>query len=160
MIFRWFRQRLWRRRRLIFRFNDGTRVRSIDPIEAAMALHDHTRYLPQHLAGATEGDREAQQIAAAAACDVFGVRPLSEDGGSGLTVSERIELLMAFDLYLLALKKNTAPPPTRRSSTASTPQPSPEPTTSSTSASGSTATERPSEPPRSSDSASQPVNPS
>ena len=160
MILRWLRQRIWRRRRLIFRFNDGSRVRSVDPIEVAMALHDHARYLPGHLKGAAEGDREAQQIAAAAACDVFGVRPLQPDGKSGLTVSERIELLMAFDLYLLTLKKNIGRSPTRRSSTGSTSANSLEPITSDTSASGSTGTERPSEPPKSSDSASPQLNPS
>lgn len=134
MLFRW----LHNRRRKIFRFNDGRRVRSIDPIEAAIGLSEHKTYLPEHLEDARFGDVEALGQVATAACDVFGVQPLSVNGKTGLTVAERLELMLAFDLYLLALKKNTARSLTPASSTESTSTDSSEPTTSDTSDSGAT----------------------
>ena len=70
-------------------------------------MHSHKVFLHRHIADAAKGDTEAQGILAATACDVINVKPLSIDGKSGLTVAERMELIMAFDLYLQALKKNT-----------------------------------------------------
>lgn len=142
---RWFANRRWNKRRLIFRFNDGRRIRRVDPVEIAIALHEHPEYLPEHLKEASSGSPDAQRTVAKAACDVFGVEPLSEN--RGLTVNERIELVMAFDLYLLALKKNTVVSPISRDSTASTSADLSEPTTNDTSVSGSTASEPPSDQP-------------
>ncbi len=152
MLLRWLANRRWNKRRLIFRFHDGRRIRRVDPVEIALALHEHPEYLPEHLGEASDGHLGAQRTVAQAACDVFGVQPLSEKGG--LTVAERIELMQAFDLYLLALKKNTVASRISRSSTASTSAGSSATTTNATSDSGSTASDPPSAPPKPSDSAS------
>ncbi|MFG0261030.1 MAG: hypothetical protein ACF788_01375 [Novipirellula sp. JB048] len=149
MILQWVRNRIWNKRRLIFRYHDGRRVRSADPIVLAAGLHGHPEYLYRHLRDAAEGDQESIDIVARAACDVFGVSPLEGSGQGGLTVAERIELMMAFDLYLFELKKNIAVSPTSPVSTEPTSPPSPAQTTSDTSDSGSTADEPSSEPPTS-----------
>ncbi|MGV3486237.1 MAG: hypothetical protein ACO1RT_17595 [Planctomycetaceae bacterium] len=136
----WIRQRIWNKRRLIFRFNDGQAVRAVDPIEIAIALHEHKEYLPAHLHDAADGDKEAQRIVARAACDAFGV--MAWNGfNEGLTVAERIELMMAFDAYLDTLKKNIAFSPILRTYTASTSKASGAPTTKPMSDCGSTGTD-------------------
>ena len=137
MLIQWLRNRRWKRRRLIFQFHDGTRIQAIDPIEVSVAIHDHPEFLHRHLKETTEGDSESQAIAARTACDVFGVSPLDVASGTGLTVTERVELMMAFDLYVIALKKNTRHSPTPPSSMESTSNPSSKATTSDTSPSGS-----------------------
>lgn len=136
MIFRLLRNYLWQRRRKIFRFRDGKSVRGADPIVVALALHRHKEYLPEHLVDAANGVQEARESVAAAACDVFSVTPLADNGKHGLTVAERIELMMAFDAYLHALKKNTKHSPTPQTSSDATSQSSSEPTTNDSSASG------------------------
>lgn len=151
-------QYLWRRRRNIFRFNDGRRVRSADPIAVAIALHEHKTFLPRHLGEAVEGDPEAQRIVAGAARDVFGVSLLSPDEQNGLTVAETIELMLAFDGYLFALKKNIDRSLTRSGYTAPTSPPSNEPITSDTSAYGSTETESSSDTPTPSEPESSPLS--
>lgn len=113
---------------MIFRYHDGSRVRSADPIVLASLLHEHDEYLYRHLGEAADGDSDSIDIVARAVCDVFGVQPLA--GKTGLTVAERIELMMAFDLYLIELKKNTGRFPTSPDFTESTSPPSPAPTTS------------------------------
>jgi hypothetical protein len=64
---------------------------------------------------------------------VFGVLPLSSDGRSGLTLNERLELMLGFDAYVRRLKKNTVASATSPSSTESTSAESSEPITSATS---------------------------
>lgn len=137
MILQWIRNWLWRRRRLIFKFWDGAKVRGIDPVEAAIGLHSHPQFLHRHLSEAAKGDSEAQKLVAATACDVFGVRSFNPQTQTGLTVAERIELVMSFDIYLIDLKKNTVRSRTVPSSTESMSVNSPEPTTNATSDSGS-----------------------
>lgn len=150
------RQWIWNRRRLIFRFNDGAKVVSVDPITIAIAIHEHSKFLPRHMNEAADGDREAQSIVAEAACDVFKVSRF--DGyKSGLTVAERIELMMAFDVYLHTLKKNTVSSPIQPISTASTSQSSNASTTNATSDCGSTGTAPSCDPPTSSVSESTPA---
>lgn len=150
------RQWLWKQRRLIFRFNNGSKVVAVDPISIAIAIHEHPQFLPRHLREAADGDREAQTIVARAACDVFGVTRF--DGyKTGLTVAERIELMMAFDTYLHALKKNTVHSLTQPISTAQTSPTSSAPTMSDTSDCGSIDTERCCEPQTSTESASAQV---
>lgn len=129
MLIRWIRNRIRAKRRRIFRFWDGTRIRGADPIVVAIRLHDHKQFLPSHLTDAARGDSDALAIVAIAACGAFGVSELSSDGKSGLTRSELYELMLAFDQYMMAVKKNIAISPTSRSSTAATSPPSSEPTT-------------------------------
>ena len=141
MLLNWIRTKLWQRRRLIFRYHDGESQRAADPVEIAIALHGHTEFLYRHLEDAAEGDKDAQQVVARAACDAFGVEPLSPDGSYGLTVAERIELVMAFDLFLMKLKKNTVHSQTLATSMESTSSNSDGKTTNSTLDSGSTENE-------------------
>jgi len=125
-----FRRWLWSRRRSIFRFRDGSKIRAIDPIAVAIALHEHPAFTFRHLQEASCGDRDAMLIVAKTACDVFGVHPLAADGKSGLTIPERLELMLSFDVFCAALKKNTAPSPIPPDSMESTLPESSEPTTS------------------------------
>jgi hypothetical protein len=134
-------QMLWRRRRNIFRFNDGRGVRSADPIAIAIALHEHKEFLPRHLGDAASGDPEAMMIVARTASEVFNVPFLAADGKSGLTAAEMLELMLAFDGYMWLLKKSTERFLTKRDFTESTLPESSEPITSGTSDCGSTATE-------------------
>lgn len=115
----WLRNRLWQRRRLLFRFHDGSRIRRADPLAIAIALHAHPTYLPRHLSEAVDGDKDALLTVAQAATDVFGVAALTSQYKSGLTLNERLELMLAFDAYLRALKKNTVASATSPSSSGS-----------------------------------------
>jgi hypothetical protein len=115
-------QLLWRRRRNIFRYNNGRKICCIDPVVAMFGLHEHKSFLPRHLGEAVDGDPEAMRIVCQAACEVFKVHPLSADGKSGLTASEMIELMIAFDAYLFALKKNIERSQTKPGYMASTSQ--------------------------------------
>ncbi len=152
----WLRNRSWNKRRLLFRFHDGRRTRSVDPVEIAMALHSHDVFLYQHLIDAADGDVDSQKVVAQTACDVFGVHPLDSDHRIGLTIAERIELVMAFDLYLMSLKKSIDPTLTPPSFTESTSKESESATTSATSDSGSTENDPPSDPPTSGEPATSP----
>lgn len=154
---RFIAQMLWRRRRNIFRFNDGRRVRSVDPIVASIALHEHETFLPRHLGEAVDGDPEAMKIVAGAACEVFGVTPLAASGKSGLTVAELLELMLAFDGYMWSLKKSTERLLTKRGYTESTSPESNEPTTNDTSDFGPIATESLSDSPTSPEPESLPL---
>jgi len=149
-------QYLWRRRRNIFRFNDGRRVRSADPIAVAIALHEHKHFLTRHLGDAVGGDHEAMMIVARTACDVFGISLLA-DGKDGLTVTEALELMLAFDAYLWSLKKSTELSLTKRGYTESTSPGSSEPTTNDTSDCGPIETESLSETPTPSEPESSPL---
>lgn len=150
------RQWFWRQRRLIFRFNDGSKIVAVDPISIAIAIHEHPKFLPRHLREAADGDRESQAIVANAARDVFGVTRF--DGyKTGLTVAERIELMMAFDTYLNALKKNTGHSLTSPISTASMSPSLNTPIMSDTSDCGSTGTGPSYAPQTSTESASMPA---
>lgn len=134
-------QMLWRRRRNIFRFNDGRGVRSADPIAISIALHEHKTFLPRHLGEAVDGDPEAMMIVARAASEVFNVPSLAANGKSGLTAAEMLELMLAFDAYLWSLKKSTDVLLTKRDYTESTSPESSEPITNGTSDCGPTETE-------------------
>lgn len=152
------RRWVWNRRRLIFRFYNGSKVVAVDPITIATELHEHKEYLPKYLEDAAKGDVEAQRIVANTACEVFGVTRF--DGyKSGMTVAERIDLMFKFDTYLLALKKNINPLLIPQTSTASTSQGFKQPTTSDMSDCGPIANEACYEPPTSYKSESTPLSP-
>lgn len=95
----------------------------MDPIEIAIAIHAHPKFLWRHLCEAIEGDQESIQIVADTACDVFDISPLAVNG-SGLTISERLDLMVAFDAYLLSLKKSIAATPILAAPMESTSKPS------------------------------------
>ena len=111
MLLYWLRKRLWQRKRLIFRYHDGTRNVGADPIEVSIAMHAHPKFLYRHLHEAVDGNLESQTIVSDMACEIFNVKPLSPDGKTGLTRAELLALVMAFDLYRIALKKNIEPLP-------------------------------------------------
>lgn len=131
-MFNWLRNR----KRHIFYFRDGRRRRAADPIEVSIALKSHPKYTPDDLLDAIDGDEEAIEKVASACCDAFHVEPLSFDGKRGLTVTERVELVAAFNSWMLLVKKNIKSSATKPSSTAATSSESSEPTTSDTAPSG------------------------
>lgn len=93
----------------IFAYYDGSRWRSIDPIQVIHALETHPTFnAERHLPDANQGQREAIEIIAAAVTDVFGVPPY-DDAGRGLTIAERKGLLDTFYLYCQTVKKNIGP---------------------------------------------------
>lgn len=102
----WITNRLSRRRSLIFSFHDGRRMRKVDPIVVSGLLASDPEYLPRHLDEARGGDVQALQIIGRAACRAFAVQPL-DDRGRGLTLAARVELVLAFEIWIDALKKNT-----------------------------------------------------
>ena len=109
MLRNWIFKRLRDRKRLIYRFHDGANRRCADPLLVSNRLFEHPSYVRErHLTAATQGDTEAQNIVAQAACDAFDVQPLSSNGKYGLTIKERIQLMIGFDAYIEHVKKNTA----------------------------------------------------
>jgi hypothetical protein len=103
--------RLWFRPRSspnLFAYFDGARWRTIDPLAAIYALESHPEYVGKtHFRGIAENDRESIEICAKAVIDVFGAVPYDADTRKGLTIAERVGLLVAFARYLEAVKKNT-----------------------------------------------------
>lgn len=115
----------WRRERsirsrAIFRFHDGEKERSVDPLAIFRAL----RSLPDFdwetdAKGVERGDDDSIVRTLAAIRQTFGVKPFDADKLTGLTDGETLNLLSEFVWYLESLKKN-----------GSGPQTSPEPTDS------------------------------
>jgi hypothetical protein len=105
--------------RQIFRYWDGQRLRSIDPIVATRGLLAvegfDWRLDPKRI---DRGDEEALERTVAATREIFGVTGWIDDSsGGGLTEQETLSLLISFALYLTALKKSGSrypilPPPT------------------------------------------------
>ena len=93
------------RKRHIFRFREGRRYRYVDPVTVSLLLAEHPEYLPRHLEEAREGDLEAIEICGRAAIDAFGVEPADPNSPSGMTLSDRVKLLIAFDLWIIGLKQ-------------------------------------------------------
>lgn len=136
----WLRNRLAERQRLIFRYWDGRRIHRGDPLVLYRGLKNHEEFdYDSHLAAHDNGDDDATAVCARAVCDVFGVEPLSDEGG--LTENERLALLKTFTEYVLGLKKSTSPPPTMSTPTSGGPEES-ERTTSLPAGSTSTSAEQ------------------
>lgn len=93
--------------RLIFCFDDGAgNLRRIDPIVACNQLAEDPEYLPRHVDEARLGDRQSLAICGNAANRAFGVCDVA-DGPAGMTLADRLALMIRFNDYLWALKKNT-----------------------------------------------------
>lgn len=139
-----FRRLVRNRKRLIFRYWDGSKLRRGDPLEIYRALMDHPVFnwsVHPVLIDVEDDEKtslEATAITAQAVRDAFRVRPL--DNG-GLCQSECVSLLAEFTLWVEDVKKKLSPSPMPRPSMAppSSP-PSGRSATSSPSASGSTPT--------------------
>ena len=114
------------RRRAIFRFWDGRRIRGADPIAVLRALRADPEYDQEvHLPLVDAGDEEAIRIAANAVRRAFGVAAFE---AGGLSELELLGVLMDFITFTLALKKNTGPTPSssepfRSTSSGGTPGP-------------------------------------
>lgn len=99
----WFRPR----RRGLFRFHDGMQWRYADPLRVARILAEHPQYRAMHLDHAKAGDPEAIEVCADAAREAFGLRPIDATG-RGTSWQDSIEILLGFDIWVRALKKNTS----------------------------------------------------
>jgi hypothetical protein len=134
-------RRFTRRKRNLFSYWDGSRMRSDDPLAIQMRIETHpTCRWDVHPIAAERGDVEAYKITLNAICDVFKVRMFDPDQPGGLTHEELMTLLGQYADYVDALKKNTGPLPTWRAASDATSAPSSGTTTSDTSGSASTST--------------------
>ena len=117
------------RRRAIFRYWDGRRLRKIDPMAVLRALRADKNYdQAVHLPQVDAGDEEAIRITANAVRSAFGA-PAFADGG--LSELELCGVLVDFLTFLATLKKSTDTP--QNSPEAAEPmQPSPSPADDST----------------------------
>ena len=105
------------RRRAIFRFWDGRRVRAVDPIEVSRLLRRDPFFDAEtHLKLIDAGDDEAIRVTANAVRQAFGIPDLQ---GGGLAELECLAVLMDFYEFLHALKKNTSPTPSEQPPTES-----------------------------------------
>jgi hypothetical protein len=104
------------KRRRIYRFFDGKRWRSIDPMVPFRTLAQHERFdwekTPQELAAAQQiGDKTLFFQSASNTVDAirqgFGLKPFDQ---GGLTEFECVDLLLRFQEWLNVLKKNTSTP--------------------------------------------------
>lgn len=97
-----------RSNRGLFRFNDGVRTRSIDPIDVIIALEAHPQFrFDLHPSRAADGEPEAFGIIADAVRTAFNVPAFSVPNTPGLTVRECYELYLAFARYVTLQKKST-----------------------------------------------------
>lgn len=130
-----------RSNRGLFRFNDGVRIRSVDPIEVLIALEAHSEFrFDLHPLRASNGESEAFGVIADAVRSAFGVPAFTSPGQPGLTVRECYELYSVFVRYVTLQKKSTEPTPISASDTVQTSKPSEPSATNDTLASGSIAT--------------------
>lgn len=111
MIRRWLHRRRLRaenKNRNIFTYVASGEKRYADPMAIALALKFDKRYTEQHLQQAKNLDPASMEIVAQAAERAFGIPRLDESTGEGLTISELIGLVDAFDLWCFQLQKKTA----------------------------------------------------
>lgn len=107
MLLGWFRRWLHNRRRMIYRFWDGTRYRAVDPIDIHLKLQSHPTYNAQrHLREIDEGDVESTRVTCQAVQDVFCVQPYNSNTKRGLTVGEQLGLLADFYFWIEDQKKS------------------------------------------------------
>lgn len=124
----WIRKSFLRRRPGLFRFHDGTRMRSIDPFKAFRTLIHHPEFnLDAHPPLVDLGAEPETTVTVKALCEAFGVRRWDDSTATGLTEWEILDLLRQFEVYLDALKKNggsgpTSPQPTEPTSSSDSPE--------------------------------------
>lgn len=126
----WWRLRRQARRRQIFRFWDGERIRGIDPLAVIRGLAEHPTFdASVHPVEARCHDysiaNRAYKIIADAVSDVFGVQSYDGATGKGLLEAERATLYAEFQEYISALKKNGEPNQTISGATAEHPNQTP-----------------------------------
>lgn len=102
----WLLRRLARKQRQSFRYWDGRRLRSIDPVVAYRGLASVDDFdWDRDPVRIERGDDKALQRTIAATRSVFDVKPFSSDG-DGLTEDESLELLISFVDYMAEQKKS------------------------------------------------------
>jgi hypothetical protein len=112
-----------------FRFHNGEKVISVDPIAVLNSLDAHKTFRSDlHPGQALLGNREALNIVASAVREAFGVPEFNEAKQPGLSVLECLELLSAFWSWCDVQKKSTEPTPILPPSMESTSTPSTEAT--------------------------------
>jgi hypothetical protein len=114
------RRAIHNRDRRIFRFWDGRKWTSIDPMIPFRILAQHKDFdweeTPKLIAMPDKKVwLEAYQLEVSAVREAFGVRPFNDDG---LTEAECIDLLVAFSIWQVDVKKNSSMPPISAESTA------------------------------------------
>ncbi len=98
------------KRRGLFIFNDGFRVREVDPIDVLTRMEAHKAFRHDlHPKRCELGEIEALEILADAVRSAFAVPAYTEPGKPGLTVRECFELYSVFAHYLHSQKKSTKP---------------------------------------------------
>ena len=106
-------QQLSPRNRGLFRYFDGVKIQTIDPIAVLQAYEAHAEFrFDKHPEKVREGDAEAIRIVLDATRNAFNVPAFTQVGLPGLTQKETIELFESFVSYSSAQKKNTEPNPT------------------------------------------------
>ena len=127
-MFNWIRRRRHKRRRELFKYFDGKRQRSIDPMRAYRALMGDPEFdwetHPVEMDNLDSEDEFARKMASDASDatlkairDVFDVREWDDRTETGLTEADTVAILIDFVAYLDAVKKNisgslTSPQPT------------------------------------------------
>jgi hypothetical protein len=105
----------------MFRFNDGLKVRAVDPIEVLSSLNAHPEFrLDTHPRQAKNGNPYGIRVCLDAIQSAFGVQKYSSPKQPGLTTVEMLALLDAFQVYCLRQKKSTEASQTWEQSTEST----------------------------------------
>lgn len=114
----------------LFRFNDGKKIRAIDPIEVILSLDGHKEFrLDLHPGQAESGNQQAMSICRDAIQTAFRVVPFTSPEQPGLSTVEMLRLLDAFQSYCMRQKKNIDPCPIYAASMEPTSNESTEPTT-------------------------------
>lgn len=95
----------------IFAFYDGSRWRTVDPLEVIIKIREHPEYNDaRHFADSYDEDPEVREPAIRkmgdAVCSAFGVQPWNSETRTGLTLMERVGLMRSFAAYCEAVKKN------------------------------------------------------
>ncbi len=154
----------WLRRRAgasraIFQYWDGHATRAIDPMVAYRILACHPTFIWREHPKQIERDHAALAVTLQAVRDAFEIKPLTTDGGHGLSEGETLDLFVRFSEFLEHAKKNTSsylilPPPTERPSS----RPIKEETMKPSSDSGSTSVEPKPEKPAESPAESSPLS--
>ena len=97
----------------LFRFSDGVKVRSIDPIAVLLDMEAHDKYrFDIHPQLVLDGDKEAQVITVDAVRGAFRVGPFIEPGKPGLSFEECLKLWNSFCWFVDNQKKNSEQPRT------------------------------------------------
>jgi hypothetical protein len=113
----------WRRdrRRGLFVFREGRRVRRVDPLAAFRAIHNDEEYHVENTPRLMEaGDDEAMAITTRMLGRAFGVSLYDETTGEGMTQGEALAMFQSFLWYIEDLKKNISPSPTSPESSVAT----------------------------------------